>query len=222
MRSSGLVLLQHPAQQVQLLADAMDPHLGTLRVAVKVRALVGHEGAARRRALLQFLASHAEVEAVGTLAPVFGGTEPALAVLRLREITVDLSWGGRIAALQREGVVDQGMLSFHRRLLFSAASSSSSSSPRRSRRLSNRALGPAIHFVTWSMAPGRRRQCRVRPCLYECTKPLVSRIRRCWVTAVKVMSMGSASPLSVAGPLAKRSTMARRPGAAKAWKRSSI
>jgi hypothetical protein len=150
-------LLQHPAQQVQLLADAMDPHLGTLRVAVKVRALlgqsqqgpcpveqelyrgqrdrethtggrqnvtiddalawsdiqeaalVGHEGAARRRALLQFLASHAEVEAVGTLAPVFGGTEPALAVLRLREITVDLSWDGRIAALQREGVVDQGL-----------------------------------------------------------------------------------------------------------------
>src|SRR5882757_10034730 len=212
-RSSVLVFLQHPAQQVQLLADAMDPHLGALRVAVKVRAVLGHahqgpcrvgqelhrgerdrealagggqdvaiddalawhdiqdaavvgdEGAARRRALLQLLASHAEVEAVETLAPVFGGTEPALAVLRFGEITVDLGWRGRIAALQREGVVDQGMLSFHRRLFFSAASSSSSSSPRRSRRLSNRALRPSIHFVTWSMAPKRRRQCRVRPCL---------------------------------------------------------
>jgi hypothetical protein len=36
-----LVFLQHPAQQVQLLADAMDPHLGALRVAVKVRTVLG-------------------------------------------------------------------------------------------------------------------------------------------------------------------------------------
>src|SRR5258708_15986536 len=120
-------------------------------------------GAARRRALLQLLASHAEVEAVGTLAPVFGGTEPVLWVLRLGEITVDLGWRGRIAALQREGVVDQGMLSFHRRLFFSAASSSSSSSPRRSRRLSNRALRPSIHFLTSSMAPQPTRQSPSHP-----------------------------------------------------------
>src|SRR5258708_11548543 len=128
-------------------------------------AVVGDEGAARRRALLQLLASHAEVEAVGTLAPVFGGTEPALAVLRLGAIKVDLGWRGRIEALQREGLVDQGLLSFHRRLFFSAASSSSSSSPRRSRRLSNRALRPSIHFVTWSMAPKPKRPCRGRPSL---------------------------------------------------------
>jgi hypothetical protein len=104
-----LAFLPYAAQQVQLLADAVDPHLGAVRVAVKVRAV------------LQLLTSYAEVEAVGTLAPVFGGTEPTLAVLRLGEIPVDLGWRGRIAALQREGVVDQGMLGFHRRLLFSAA-----------------------------------------------------------------------------------------------------
>src|ERR1700674_2070108 len=204
MRSSGLVLLQHPAQQVQLLADSMDPHLGSLWVAVKVSAMlgqaqqrpcpvgqelhrgeryrealagrgqdvtvddalawhdiqnaavVGDEGAARRRALFQLLASHAEVEAVGTLAPVFGGTEPALAVLRLGEIAVDLGWGGRIATLQREGIVDQGLFCFHRRLRFSTASSSASKSPRRSRRLANSALRPSIHVDIWSIAPTRR------------------------------------------------------------------
>src|ERR1700721_2245982 len=101
------------------------------------RAARWDEGAARRRALFQLLASHAEVEAVGTLAPVFGGTEPALAVLRLGEIAVDLGWGGRIATLQREGIVDQGLFCFHRRLRFSTASSSARKSPRRSTRLAN-------------------------------------------------------------------------------------